>query len=191
MVNYDYKELEWKWIMNLENRKHFDHNNNPTKEETLRRRMVNLSTTELTQSETSLLQKGLNFRPTPPPPRPDDVNKDIDVFGRRINLREYHAPDNLDEIKQQSIQRPTILEKLSQRGQHGEYYRPSREPYLNSYVDNLRQDINKKLLHHHRFECNNLTKLEKAVLERLRANPDIIIKPEDKGGVTVILNKED
>ena len=88
--------------MNLENRKHFDHNNNPTKKEILRR-MVNLSTIELTQSETSLLQKVLNFCPTPLPPRPDDVNKDIGVFGRGINFGEYRAPDNLDEIKQQCI----------------------------------------------------------------------------------------
>ena len=46
-------------------------------------------------------------------------------------------------------------------------------------------------MHHHRLQHNNLTKREKAALERLRANPDIIIKPADKGGATVILNKED
>ena len=132
----------------------------------------------------------MNFCLTPPPPKPDDINKDIDAFGRKINLREYHAPDNLDKIEQ-SIHRPTILGKLSQRGRHGGHYRSSREPYLNSHVDNLRQHTNKRLLHHHRFQRNDLTKREKAALERLRANPDIIIKPADKGEATVILNKED
>ena len=36
-----------------------------------------------------------------------------------------------------------------------------------------------------------LPNAKKAALEQLRANPDIIIKPADKGGATVILSKED
>lgn len=43
-------------------------------EEILKRRRVNLSDIQPTQSETDLLQKGLNFCPTPPPPTVDDIN---------------------------------------------------------------------------------------------------------------------
>lgn len=43
-------------------------------EEILKRRRVNLSDIQPTQSETDLLQKGLNFCPTPPPPTVDNIN---------------------------------------------------------------------------------------------------------------------
>ena len=45
--------------------------------------------------------------------------------------------------------------------------------------------------HHYRFQRNNLNKRERAALKRLRANPNIIVKLADKGGATVIFNKED
>ena len=35
----------------------------------------------------------------------------------------------------------------------------------------------------------NLTKIQGAVLNKLRADPDIIIKPADKGGATVVLSR--
>ena len=75
-------------------------NNNLTKEKILNTRIVNLSAIELTQSETNLLRRGLNFCSTPPPPKPEDLDADIDAFARRINLKEYHASDNIDEIEQ-------------------------------------------------------------------------------------------
>ena len=56
------------------------------------------------------------------------------------------------------------------------YTRPSREPYLNTYIDRLRQEITDE----------NLTKLK-----RLSNNTDKIIKPADKGGATLIMNTED
>ena len=43
-----------------------------------------LSSLELTHSETDLLQRG--FCPTPPPPKQESVNKDVDAFARRLNL---------------------------------------------------------------------------------------------------------
>lgn len=51
--------------------------------EILKRRIVNLSDIQLTQSETDLFQKGFNFCPTPPPPPTvGNINKDIDAFAR-------------------------------------------------------------------------------------------------------------
>ena len=54
-----------------------------------------------------------------------------------------------------------------------EYYRPSREPYLNSYVEKLRQDIKDETSAHRRFERNNLNQRERAALNRLSNNKDI------------------
>ena len=134
-----------------------------------------------------MLRRGLNFCPTPPPPKLEDLDKDIDAFARRINLKEYHAPDNIDEIEQDSSHHHSVLEKLNKKDSQV-YYRPSREPYLNSYVAKLRQDIRERLTYNHRFQRDNLNKRERVALKGLSSNKDIIIKPADKGGATVILN---
>ena len=113
-----------------------------TKEDILKRRIMNLSSRTLTKSETDLLHKGLNFCPTPPPPRKEEINDDIDAFARRINLKEYHAPEDMEDIADGPTRqhRLTTLEKLNQNEYKGPY-RPSREPYLNTYVENMRQNI--------------------------------------------------
>ena len=175
---------------NKERQKRTKQNNNLAKEKILNTRIVNLSAIELTQSETNLLRRGLNFCPTPPPPKPEDLDKDIDAFARRINLKEYHAPENIDEIEQDSSHHYTVLEKLNKKDSQV-YYRPSREPYLNSYVAKLRQDIRERLTYNHRFQRDNLNKRERVALKRLSSNKDIIIKPADKGGATVILDTGD
>ena len=84
----------------------------------------------------------------------------------------------------------SILERLNQK-ERQQYNRPSREPYINSYVEKLRQDIKEEMFYRHRFQRNNLTRREKTALKRLSSNKDIIIKPADTGGATVILNTED
>ena len=93
-------------------------------------------------------------------------------------------------MENQSAYKPSILEELNKR-ERIQYYRPSREPYINSYVEKLRQDIKEEISRHHRFQRNNLNKRERAALRRLRDSKNIIIKPADKGGATVILNTED
>ena len=93
--------------------------------EILKRRIVNLSDIQLTQSETVLLQKELNFCPIPPPTI-DNINKDIDAFARRLSLREYRTPENIDEITDNPSYQSTILEKLNHREQKT-YCRPSFE----------------------------------------------------------------
>ena len=138
-------------------------------EKILDRRIVNLSNLQLTQSETNLLRKGLNFCPTPPPPRIEDINKDIDTFARRLTLREYHTPENLDEITDSPGYQPSILQQLNQK-ERNTRYRPSREPYLNTYADRLRQEITDEMLHNQRFQRNNLSKRERAALDRSSNN---------------------
>ena len=86
---------------------------------------------------------------------------------------------------------PTTLEKLNQNEHRGSY-RPSREPYLISrYVENIRQNIIEELTKKRRFQCNNLNTRERAALIRLSNDRNIVTKPADKKGATVILNSED
>ena len=86
--------------------------------------------------------------------------------------------------------RPTTLEKLNQK-EHRGLYRPSRELYLNTYVENIRQNIIEELNKKQRFQRNNLNTQERVALIRLSDDRNIVIKPADKGGATVILSSED
>ena len=139
-------------------------------------------------------EKGLNFCPTPPPPPPpptiDNINKDIDAFARGLNLREYHTPENIDEITDNPSYQPTTLEKLNHREQKT-YCRTSREPYLNTYIEKLRQEITDRTVHNRLFQRINLSKRGRLAWDRLSNNRDIIIKLADKGGATFILNTTD
>lgn len=137
-------------------------------------KIVNLCNLQLTQSETNLLRKGLNFCPTPPPPRIQDINKDIDTFACRLTLREYHTPENIAEITDSPGYQPSILHQLNQK-EHKIKYRPSREPYLKTNVETLRQEITDETLHNQHFQRNNLTKHERATLDRFSNNRDIIL----------------
>ena len=79
--------------------------------------------------------------------------------------------------------RPTTLEE------HRGLYRPSRELYLNTYVENIRQNIIEELNKKQRFQRNNLNTRERVALIRLSDDRNIVIKPADKGGATVILSR--
>ena len=126
----------------------------------------------------------------PPPPTIDNINKDIDAFARGLNLREYHTPENIDEITDNPSYQPTTLEKLNHREQKT-YCRTSRGPYLNTYIEKLRQEITDRTVHNRLFQRNNLSKRGRLAWDRLSNNRDIIIKLADKGGATFILNTTD
>lgn len=94
--------LERKWTMSKDKPKAITLDNSHI-ENILNRRTVNLSDIQLTQWETNLLCKGLNFCPTPPPPGKYDIDKDIDAFARRLTLKEYHTTDNIEEMLQTAL----------------------------------------------------------------------------------------
>ena len=90
--------LERKWTMSKVKPKEMTREKSTQIENILNRRTVNLSGIQLTQSETNLLRKGLNFCPTPPPPGKYEISKDIDAFARRLTLKEYHTPENIEDV---------------------------------------------------------------------------------------------
>ena len=90
--------LERKWTKSMKGSKKAIPNKPRQIENILDGRIVNLSNLQLTQSETNLLRKGLNFCPTPPPPRIDDINKDIlvcpQINSQRISHPGEHRRNN-------------------------------------------------------------------------------------------------
>ena len=56
--------------------------------------VLNLSTHTLTANELSLLERGLNFCPTPGEPNLGDLRRDLDDFHRRLKIKAFFYPNN-------------------------------------------------------------------------------------------------
>ena len=58
--------------------------------------VINLSKYRLTDSEISVLSRGLNFCPTPEEPDPGQLRSDLDDLHRRLRLRYHFQDDDTD-----------------------------------------------------------------------------------------------
>ena len=66
-----------------------------------------------------------------------------------------------------------------------------RECNLDAYLEQVTADTLKLLRTDSDAIWNNLTEKEREALENLSKNEDIVIKPADKGGALVIMDKKD
>ena len=144
----------------------------------------NLRKYKLTPGEISLLSKGLNFIPTPKKEHPAKLLQDILLFDRRLRLKYFFI-----KIK-------PIHNQLNKTTQHypSSGWTPSsgQDPFLESYrskiIQNTLKEIKKKSNKHFK---GNLKKEERTAITTLRNNKNIVIKPADKGGNIVIMDRED
>lgn len=147
-------------------------------------RVVNLSSRQLTVAEQTLLEKGLNFCPTPGEPKMGDLVNDLDYF--HDNLRwQYHFFDNPRPAEpfDRLVMTSTVLKKSS---------RPSPPPAhrnLEAFIFlNDRELQRQRLMEPH---AKNVSVEEKEALASLSRDSHITIKQADKGGAVVILDTQD
>ena len=142
--------------------------------------VVNISGSELSTSEISVLSKGLSFCPKPPRIESFQLRQDLARFIRRLRLKEYFfcEDDNDNEyspFRKRSHWTPP----------------PNRNMALETYIKALMKDFEKEL--HQRpkkFYRDNLTKDEREALFSLKTRTDIVIKRADKGSATVVMSRE-
>ena len=138
--------------------------------------VVNLSSHNLNNDEISILKKGLSFVPTPPPPTAAAQLTDLYLFSRRLKLqfffREHEDTSERNPFKPTSGWTPIIY----------------NEPALDIYLKLLENDT---INHKNKKHKHNITLAESTAIKNLRQNPNIIIKPADKGGAIVIQNRHD
>ena len=143
--------------------------------------IVNLTgnTNILTSAEKSLLDRGLNFVPTPQPKTGLDAQldngvMDTEVFGHKMKLADYFRHS---------------------RGEKIPFTENSGWSPPNSKVDPEISKAHKKIIEKVRdltvhSNQQNLSVMERRALNKLRKNRKIVIKPADKGSATVILSRE-
>jgi len=160
--------------------------------------VVNLSKAQLTPAMITLLNKGLNFCPTPGEPDISNLKKDIDKF--HVSLRRKLFFSRIVDSNTQ-LANSTITSQLSttvldndDAFQHQKFKNPSKwcppgPIQLESMIVLNETDLNKLTP---RAPANqNLSAEEKIALADLKNNDEIVIKPADKGSAVVIQNKED
>ena len=144
----------------------------------------NLSDVVLTEAQTSLLDKGLKFCPTPSAPDVGNILRDVEKFFRNASLKLFFSENN-DNVK---INDPT------QAFQHKDLkikstWMPPVPPLLEHVKQLIISDIQNTQLKPCRQK--NLTREQFQSIYTLRNNTNIVIKPADKGSGVVILNRDD
>ena len=177
----------------------FQHNknNNNNDQDPDPKSVVNLSSFQLTPAMLSLLSKGLNFCPTPGEPDVHSLREDLDKF--HVNLRrtqffskQVDPNTTLDQSSMSLLD--TTLETEVGAFDHYRFRNPSKWcPKAPIYLESMIM-FNENHLNEYTPRApgsQNLTPEEKAALAVLKSNPDIVIKPADKGSAVVIQDRQD
>ena len=134
---------------------------------------VNLSSCVFTKEETSILNKGLGFVPTPPTPHPSTIQKDINRFARTLRLK-YQFQHNRPKKRRFNPQ-TNYIPPISTSG------------CLEDYKYALKIEATKLKP---RKTRNNLSQRQRIALRKLRKWNDII-KKADKGSTVVIQDRQE
>lgn len=139
--------------------------------------IVNISDILLTADECSVLHRGLNFCPATGGHSEFQLLKDLDNFARNLRLREYFydRPNSSDS------------KHALPSGKH--WVPPSQhDRFLDMYIKAVQRDILQLYKNQAPFR-RNLSINEMKALDTQASRNDIIIRPADKGGAVVIMNK--
>ena len=159
-------------------------------------KIVNLSCLTLSQSQQSILKKGLKFCPTQTRNDPAEARLDLENFHKKLRTKEFFSKQPENKFKNES--KSTTLDKISPYGnttnflklrQKSNWKPPHGSPNLETFINVNEFDLNKERSKINRKQ--NITNEERQAIKDLAKNKDITIKPADKGGAIVILNTTD
>ena len=134
--------------------------------------IVHLSSHSLTDTEISVLLKGLGFCPTPGAPDIGNIIKDLDVFKRRTRLQIFFSGSNQDP-KERHTQSGVPFEHKSFKLKSS--FNPVGPFQLESMFYTIEQDLHRQK--YREPKKKNLTKEEYKAIRSLNKNKNIIIKP--------------
>ena len=153
---------------------------------------VNLSTIELTNSDISVLEKGLTFIPTPKTLPIRSILESKDRLIRNIKIKSFFQNDR----KNYDPKIKTFQERST--------WTPKSSCLTDDILETIKEieDTTIKLIKQTKkvqynnegelklYEVDNLNRDEHNSIIKLRNNDKILIKSADKGGATVIMDKD-
>ena len=152
--------------------------------------MFNLAQTHLTETEWSLLSKGLKFCPIPGPPRLAQNEESIRDLVRKIHINAIlqKEPDTDTEPTSERFNPDTEFLKLH-KGKSG--WTPKRHEVpkeILAFTDELADQLRRAPINH-KGPRDNLSKREKIALRKIKRKR-VIIKPADKGSGIVVMSED-
>ncbi|CAJ0966902.1 unnamed protein product [Ranitomeya imitator] len=157
--------------------------------------IVNISSRTLGTLDCSVLQKGLSFCPTYRY-RTFDLDMDLQRFFRSLRLKVYFAdPQNNTVDILRAPAAPQLLSAESLGLHTKSQFRPPRGShavetfiqFIQNSFHTLRGEVEMGHLHY----PPNLTLRERQSLQSLKSDSSLVIKPANKGGAIVIMDKSD
>ena len=149
--------------------------------------VVNLSNHSFSKSVFQVLNKNLNFCPTPGYYKNNELKTNFNDFFRRIKLKAHFASTEYTNEEEGQFQQnktyPFLREKSS-------WEPKSVHHNIKTYIDAVEKDLEEHNTTKHLPKCNITKKEKKAIIELSNRN-DLIITKADKGGATVILDVQD
>ncbi|CAJ0965680.1 unnamed protein product [Ranitomeya imitator] len=159
-------------------------NTEPTEERT--ELVVNISHKILTGAQISVLSKGLNFSPC------THINWfqlqiDLERFLRQIKLREWFG-DNKDISSEKLSEFDLRMVDLKNKSK---FIPPTSSAVIKAFEEAVKLDIEQlRCKGVKEYKRPNILREEMEALEELVHDGDIIIKPADKGGAVVVMDKQ-
>ena len=138
--------------------------------------VINLSNYQLSETELNVLNKGLTFIPTKKNISHTPILEAGTRFGRRLKIGYHFRKSKLKLGPEKFI--PKSNWEPSDKSIHSDVINTIKE---------IHNDLSKLKVPAHK---ENLSKSEATVLKKLKQNPEIVLKPADKGSATVILDRE-
>ena len=139
---------------------------------------------ELSSPERSVLSKGLNFVPLNPLPDEFSIRKDVSSFCRRLRLRlHFGDSDDTDNTSTEDV----FHSFQSKRSPWTP--KPGENKVLDGVIESINSDM-ERLLPPKPSPLRNLSLDEQKALFSLKKNKNLIIKPADKGGATVVWRRD-
>ena len=152
--------------------------------------VVNLSNVSLSEAQLSLLSKGLKFCPTPGEPNMGDLRRDLDAFHRKLRWKSFFDNKDKDPTDGTTYRPPANAPFRDQKFKHPSTAEPQPGPAaLEAFALINELELAKTI--GTSPSKQNLSRSERKAITELKCNTDIVIKPADKGGATVILNRTD
>ena len=139
-------------------------------------KVINLSNKALSDSEISVLSKGLKFVVTPKELDQSQIKIDLENFGRRLRLK-WHFRES-EEFSEYPAFRPKS--KFNPR---------NKDIAIEVYLSKLEEEIMNISANGSNF--SNISREERAALNELKSDRSIVIKEADKGSGVVVWDRED
>ena len=167
----------------------------PNKDHSTHSLVINLSSTHLNDDAIAILSKGMKFCPTPGEPDLSQAQKDLDAFHLRIKRHlHFSSPTPPADSNHSQVPRAITQDDPNVPFKHQTFKNPSAwvpPPCvpLEVFIAQNNSDLLRSPLKAPRR--HNITPAQRQTIRDLFSNPEIVIKPADKGGATVIWDKQD